>query len=62
MLVIRTSDGRIRWMDVSAYLKTNRTARGDVRQVVFEGEMFDAMSVRRWRDKVLGAKAAGPHP
>ncbi len=25
-----------------------------VRQIVFEGERFDVMSVRRWREKVLG--------
>jgi hypothetical protein len=25
-----------------------------VRQIVFAGERFDVMSVRRWRDQVLG--------
>jgi hypothetical protein len=29
--------------------------RKPVRQLVFEGERFDVMSVRRWRDRVLGA-------
>lgn len=54
MLVIRTSDGEIRWMDVSSYLD-RESARGKaVKQVVFEGECFDEMSVRRWRDKTLG--------
>ena len=54
MLVIRTSDGEIRWMDVSAYLKNQSAAGKTVRQIVFEGERFDVMSVRRWRERVLG--------
>jgi hypothetical protein len=53
MLVIRTSDGEIRWMDVSAYLKRESAVGKPVNQIVFEGERFDAMSVRKWRDKVL---------
>ena len=54
MLVIRTSDGEIRWMDVSAYLKRESTGAKTVKQVVFEGERFDAVSVQKWRRKVLG--------
>jgi small GTP-binding protein len=50
MLVIRTSDGEIRWMDVSDYL---RRAQQTVKQIVFAGERFEVMSVRRWRDRVL---------
>ena len=50
LLVIRTSDGEIRWMDVSEYLKR---AQQPVKQVVFTGERFDVMSVRRWRDKMI---------
>jgi predicted RNA-binding Zn-ribbon protein involved in translation (DUF1610 family) len=50
MLVIRTSDGEIRWMDVSAYL---RRAQQPVKQIVFSGERFDVMSVRRWREHAL---------
>jgi hypothetical protein len=56
MLVIRTSDGEIRWMDVSAYLKRESAGGKTVKQIVFEGERFDVMSVRRWREKVLAAK------
>jgi hypothetical protein len=26
---------------------------------VFKGERFDVMSVRRWRERVLGGKASG---
>ena len=52
MLVIRTSDGEIRWMDVSAYLK-ERAPEKPVRQIVFEGERFDAVSVQRWRKRMF---------
>jgi hypothetical protein len=50
MLVIRNSQGEIRWMDVTDYLKR---VGGSAKHIVFEGERFDALSVRRWRDKVL---------
>jgi hypothetical protein len=56
MLVIRTSDGEIRWMDVSAYLKRESAGGNTVRQIVFEVERFDVMSVQRWREKVLGVR------
>ena len=54
MLVVRTSDGEIRWMDISTYLK-HETGGGqkDVKQIEFKGERFDVMSVRRWREKAL---------
>ena len=55
MLVIRTSDGEIRWMDVSTYLKRESKGGKTVKQVVFEGEHFDVMSVRRWREIILSA-------
>jgi Domain of unknown function (DUF4365) len=50
MLVIRTSDGVIRWMDVSAYLKAQKPP---VRQVVFQGEPFTALNLLRMRDKLI---------
>ena len=50
LLVIRTSEGEVRWMEVREWLR----ARAAVKQIVFEGERFDVMSVRRWRDRVLG--------
>jgi hypothetical protein len=53
MLVIRTSDGVIRWMDVSAYLKRESAGGKTVKQIVFEGERFDVMSVQRWRKQAL---------
>ena len=58
MLVIRTSDGEIRWMDVSAYLKRESAGGKAVRQIVFGGERFDVMSVQNWRKRVLGLKNA----
>ena len=53
MLVIRTSDGEILWMNVSTYLKRESAGGKTVRQIVFEGERFDAVSVQNWRKRVL---------
>lgn len=50
MLVIRTSDGQIRWMNVTEYLKKQDKA---VKQITFDGEPFTAASLWRMRDKVL---------
>jgi small GTP-binding protein len=53
MLVIRTSDGRIRWMDIGTHLE-RETRRGmTVRQVVFEGEPFTAISLLAMRARLL---------
>ena len=55
LLVIRTSDGEVRWMEIRDYLKRESdNGKKAVKQIVFEGERFDVMSVRRWRDKALG--------
>ena len=50
MLVIRTSDGQIRWMNVTDYLKQHGK---EVKQITFEGEPFTALSLVRLRDRVL---------
>lgn len=50
LLVIRSAQGEVRWMEIRERL---RRARKPVRQIVFDGERFDVMSVRRWRDRVL---------
>lgn len=50
LLVICSSDGEIHWMDVSAHL---RKAPQPVKQIVFSGERFDVMSVRRWRERMM---------
>ncbi|MCY2952935.1 MAG: DUF4365 domain-containing protein, partial [Planctomycetota bacterium] len=49
MLVIRTSDGRIRWMNVTEYLKENK----GVKQIEFEGEEMTAESVGRMRGRMM---------
>lgn len=44
MLVIRTSDGEIRWMNVTKYLKQH--GKG-TKQIIFDGEPFTAENVRK---------------
>ena len=51
MLVIRTSDGEIRWMNVTDYLKKHGK---QTKQIVFAGEPFTALNVSRLRDRLLG--------
>ncbi len=50
MLVIRTSNGQIRWMNVGEYLKQRGT---QTKQIVFDGEPFTAQNVWRLRDRLL---------
>jgi hypothetical protein len=50
MLVIRTSDAVIRWMNVTEYLKRQKKV---VKQIVFDGELFTAQEVWRLRDRLL---------
>jgi DNA-directed RNA polymerase subunit RPC12/RpoP len=50
MLVIRTSDAQIRWMNVTDYL---RRQGQKTKQVIFDGEPFTALSVARLRDRLL---------
>jgi hypothetical protein len=56
MIVIRNSKGDIRWMDVSEWLKRKDNTGKSITQIIFEGEPFDVMSIRRWRDKALNKK------
>jgi Domain of unknown function (DUF4365) len=54
LLVIRNSEGETRWMEVRDWLKhASDNGKKSVKQIVFEGQRFDVMSVRRWRDEVL---------
>jgi len=55
MLVVRTSNGVIRWMDVSAVLK-QRTRQGeaDIRSIEFRAEPFTVESLLKKRAEVLG--------
>jgi WD40 repeat protein len=53
MVVLHTSNGEIRWMDVSAYLKRESTRGWQAQEILFDGELFDARSVSEWRKKLL---------
>jgi len=53
MLVVRTSDGVIRWMDVSAPLRELSKGGVSVTQIEFEGDALDVLDVLRKRDEVL---------
>jgi small GTP-binding protein len=56
LLVIRNSEGEVRWMEVRDWLKReSENGKKPVKQIVFEGERFDVMSVRRWRERALAA-------
>lgn len=56
LLVIRNSEGEVRWMEVRDYLRReSEDGKKPVRQIVFTGNRFDVMSVRRWRDEALRA-------
>jgi len=50
MLVIRTSDGRIRWMNVTDYLKEHGRK---IQMIVFQGQPFTAPDVVRKRAEIL---------
>jgi Domain of unknown function (DUF4365) len=54
LLVIRTSKGEVRWMEVRDLPKrASNDGQEPVKHSVFEEERFDVMSVRRWRDRAL---------
>jgi hypothetical protein len=54
-LVVASSQGEVRWMEIRDWLRgsTEGGTKG-VKQIEFRGERFDVMSVRRWRERVLG--------
>ena len=55
LLVIANSAGEVRRMEIRDWLKrASDNGKKDVKQIVFQGERFDVMSVRRWREKALG--------
>lgn len=55
MLVIQTSDGQIRWMDVRSCLSNHSP---NVKQIVFTGTPFTAQSITNLRDEVLRSREA----
>ena len=57
MLVVRGSDGVVRWMEVRDWLiEATDNGKKPVKQIEFEGERLDVMAVRRWRERVLWAR------
>ena len=55
LLVVRNSEDEVRWMRIDDYLKSaSDGGKKPVKQIVFRGERFDVMGVRRWRERVLG--------
>jgi hypothetical protein len=52
MLVVRNSEGELRWMEVQDWLTRAKGSKPS-KQIIFKGERFDVMAVRRWRDKLL---------
>ena len=57
LLVIRNSEGEVRWMEMRDWLKrASDNGKKPVKQIVFAGERFDVMSVRRWWERVAGRK------
>ena len=59
LLVVRNSAGEVRWMEVRDWLReATDNGKKKVTQIVFEGERFDVMSIRRWRDRLLGQPPA----
>lgn len=58
LLVIRNAEGEVRRMEVRDWLKgASDNGRKPVEPIGFAGERFDEMSVRRWRERVVGADA-----
>ncbi|HYN84315.1 MAG TPA: hypothetical protein VER32_03620, partial [Pyrinomonadaceae bacterium] len=50
-LVIRTSDGVIRWMNVTEQLQQRESKLS--KQIIFNGEPFTAYTLMRLRDKYI---------
>ena len=56
MLVIRNSEGEVRWTDVRDWLrKATENGTKKVSQIEFKAERFDLMSIRRLREQVLSS-------
>lgn len=52
MVVIRGSDEKIRWMNVSEYLRRQGTK---LKQIIFDGEPFTALNVHKmWQNITEG--------
>jgi hypothetical protein len=50
----RLEFAEVRWMEITGYLRRESdNGKKSVKQIVFQGERLDAMSVRRLRAKAL---------
>jgi small GTP-binding protein len=56
MLVIRNSNGHIRWMNVTDYLRRHGAK---TKQITFDGEPFTALNLVRLRDRLLASPIVG---
>ena len=56
MLVIRTSDGVARWMNVTRYLRSQKREKKPIKSIVFDGEAFTAHNVLHMRDERIEAR------
>ncbi|MEI7725119.1 MAG: DUF4365 domain-containing protein [Bacteroidota bacterium] len=56
LLVIRNAEGDVFWMRIDDYLKTeSEKGKRPVNKIIFNGERFDVISIRKWRDILLNA-------
>jgi len=53
MLVVRSSNGEIRWMEIRDYLRERRAQGKKVTQIEFDGERLDSASILKWRNHQL---------
>jgi hypothetical protein len=57
MLVVRSAERKVRWMEVGEYLRRESDGgKKVVKEILFAGEAFDELSVRRWRERMLAEK------
>jgi hypothetical protein len=55
LLVIRNSEGEVRGIRIDDYLERGSDGgKKPVKRIVFDGERFDVMSMRSWRERILG--------
>lgn len=53
MLVIRSSNGEIRWMEIQKYLREKSKGGKKVTKIEFQGERFDAVNIMKLRQYAL---------
>ena len=55
LLVIRNSEGEVRWIRIDDYLERGSDGgKKPVKQIAFDGERFDVMSMRSRRERIIG--------